>query len=43
VSGAKILLGLYDQGTMQRLPVTGANAGTSGEAWVEFGNIQVQP
>jgi len=43
VSGAKILLGLYDKGTMQRLPVTGADAGTAEEAWVEFGNIQVQP
>lgn len=42
-SSAKILLGLYDAQTMQRLPVTGANAGPAEDAWVEFGNIQVQP
>ena len=43
VNGAKIVLGLYDEQSSQRLPVTGANAGTSDEAWVEFGNIRVQP
>ena len=43
VSGAKILLGLYDQQTMQRLSVTGRDAGPAEDAWVEFGDIQVQP
>jgi hypothetical protein len=43
VNGAKIVLGLYDEQSGQRLPVTGANAGTPDEAWVEFGNIRVQP
>lgn len=43
VEGAKILLGLYDEQSGQRLPVTGANAGAPEEAWAEFGNIRVQP
>jgi len=43
VKGAKLVLGLYDEQTGQRLPVTGANAGLPEEAWVEFGNFQVQP
>jgi hypothetical protein len=43
VNGAEILLGLYDEKTMQRLPVVGADAGTAEEAWVEFGSIQVKP
>jgi len=43
VNGARIVLGLYDEQSGQRLPVTGADAGTPDEAWVEFGNIQVQP
>jgi hypothetical protein len=43
VNGAKILLGLYDEKTMQRLPVIGADAGTAEEAWVEFGSIRVEP
>ncbi len=43
VNGAKIVLGLYDEQSGQRLPVTGTNAGAPGEAWVEFGNIRVQP
>jgi len=43
VDHAQILLGLYDEKTMQRLPVTGANAGPTEDAWVEFGNIQVRP
>ncbi|MGH2523271.1 MAG: hypothetical protein ACRDH2_12270, partial [Anaerolineales bacterium] len=38
-----LVLGLYDANTMQRLPVTGADAGSTGEAWVQFGNIQVKP
>jgi hypothetical protein len=43
VRDAQILLGLYDQQTMQRLPVTGAHAGSADEAWVQFGDIAVQP
>jgi len=43
IDQAHILLGLYDEKTMQRLPVTGANAGPEENAWVEFGNIQVRP
>ncbi len=43
VTGAKLLFGLYDEKTMQRLPVTGANAGPQADAWVEFGNVQVMP
>ncbi len=42
-SHGMILLGLYDETTMQRLPVTGANAGPAEESWVEFGDIQIQP
>jgi hypothetical protein len=43
VSGAEILLGLYDEKTMARLPVTGQNAGPSEDAWVDFGSVQVGP
>ena len=43
VGDARLVLGLYDEQTGQRLPVTGANAGSPEDAWVEFGNIQVQP
>jgi hypothetical protein len=42
-SQAKILLGLYDEATMQRLPVTGADAGPAEESWVQFGILQIQP
>jgi hypothetical protein len=34
---ARVLLGIYDLETLQRLPVTGADAGQGGEAWVELG------
>jgi hypothetical protein len=43
VDGAEILLGLYDQQTMQRLPVTGRDAGPPEDAWVEFGKVSVEP
>jgi len=43
VSSAKILLGLYNEQTMQRLPVTGADAGSAEESWVQFGDIQIHP
>ncbi len=43
VSHARILLGLYDKQTMQRLPVVGPNAGPAEDAWVEFGDIAIQP
>jgi len=39
---APLVLGLYDAQTMQRLPVTGANAGTLEEAWVILGKVQVK-
>jgi len=40
---AQILVGLYDAATMQRLPVTGRDAGPAEDAWVQFGHLQVQP
>lgn len=43
VSDAQILLGLYDEGTQQRLPVTGPDAGPPEAAWVQFGAITIQP
>jgi hypothetical protein len=38
---ARILLGLYDETTMQRLPVAGADA-VADQSWIEFGDIRVQ-
>lgn len=43
VSDARILLGLYDEVTQQRLPVTGPDAGPPEAAWVQFGAITIQP
>jgi hypothetical protein len=43
VDDAQILLGLYDGETMQRLPVTGRNAGPPEDAWVEFGKVRIEP
>lgn len=43
VAEAHIVLGLYDEQTGQRLPVSGADAGSADEAWVRFGQIQVTP
>ena len=40
---AMILLGLYDEPSGARLPVTGANAGPAEDAWVQFGSINVLP
>ncbi len=40
---AVILLGLYDEATGQRLPVTGADAGPAENRWVEFGSVAVKP
>ena len=37
-----ILLGLYDAGSGERLPVTGQDAGPAEDAWVQFRNIAVQ-
>lgn len=37
-----ILLGLYDETTGARLPVTGLNAGPAEERWVEFGEVVVR-
>jgi len=42
VREARLLLGLYDANSLQRLPVTGPDAGSPEEAWVIFGNIQIQ-
>ncbi len=39
----QIVLGLYDATTMQRLPVRGADAGATEEAWVRFGQLVVAP
>jgi hypothetical protein len=36
------LLGLYDETTGERLPVTGANAGPIEDRWVEFGEVAVK-
>ncbi len=41
--GANLVLGLYDAQTLTRVPVTGANAGAHGEAWVELGPVAVAP
>ena len=43
VDDAQILLGLYNGETMQRLPVTGRNAGPPEDAWVEFGKVRIGP
>jgi 4-amino-4-deoxy-L-arabinose transferase-like glycosyltransferase len=40
---ATILLGLYDEASGERLPVTGKNAGPSEDSWVQFGSIIVEP
>jgi len=37
-----LLLGLYDAGSGERLPVTGKDAGPPEDAWVQFGDIAVQ-
>lgn len=40
---AQIVLGLYNAQTGERLWVTGANAGTSAEAWVRLGLMRIRP
>lgn len=40
---ARLVMGLYDLQTMQRLPVTGRDAGPEADDWVELGTIQIQP
>jgi hypothetical protein len=40
---ARLVLGLYDVNTLQRLPVTGASAGSAEEAWVQFGDVRIGP
>jgi len=42
-ANAMILLGLYDGTSGQRLPVTGKDAGPAADAWVQFGQVAVQP
>lgn len=43
VRDAQIVLGLYDEVTQQRLPVTGRDAGPPETNWVQFGTIEIQP
>ena len=43
VDHAKILIGLYDAGSGERLSVTGKDAGPPEDAWVQFGDISVTP
>lgn len=40
---ARLVLGLYNRETLQRLPVTGADAGSPEEAWVQFGSVTIRP
>ena len=40
---ARLVMGLYDLQTMQRLPVSGRDAGPEADAWVEIGSVQIQP
>jgi hypothetical protein len=39
-SDAKILLGLYDETTMERIRVAGADT-VADQSWIEFGSVQV--
>ncbi|MBI4770327.1 MAG: hypothetical protein HY784_07960 [Chloroflexi bacterium] len=39
---AQIVLGLYDLQSGQRLPVSGADAGSEVESWVQFGRLRVE-
>jgi hypothetical protein len=43
ITEARVVLGLYNHETMQRLPVTGADAGTPDEAWVQLGTVRIIP
>lgn len=43
LEGARLVLGLYNAETMQRLPVTGRDAGAPDEAWVQFGAVTIAP
>jgi hypothetical protein len=38
---ARLLLGLYDLSTLQRLPTSGQHANADGEAWLEFGPVNL--
>ena len=40
---AFVVVGLYDAATQQRLPVTGANAGSANDRWVQFGDVRLEP
>jgi hypothetical protein len=40
---AQVVLGLYDEATGFRLPVTGHDAGPVGADWVELGRVEVAP
>ncbi|MGQ0603465.1 MAG: DUF6056 family protein [Anaerolineales bacterium] len=39
---ARLVLGLYDAETLQRLPVEGPDAGEPGQAWVEVGTVVIR-
>ncbi len=40
---ARLIVGLYDLDTLQRLPATGPAADPAGEAWLELGPVTVAP
>jgi hypothetical protein len=40
---AVLVLGLYNAGTMQRLPVAGRDAGAPEEAWAQLGSLRITP
>lgn len=40
---AQLVIGLYNEATGQRLPVTGADAGSPDEAWVRLGALTLTP
>lgn len=40
---ARLIVGLYDLTTLQRLPATGPTANPQGEAWLELGALTIGP
>lgn len=40
---AQVVLGLYNAETMQRLPVTGRDAGPPAESWAQLGSLRITP
>ena len=41
--GARILFGLYDESTGQRLTATGGSADPGGNNWIQLGTVTIQP